>query len=71
MSNNRISTSYSKYPAGTLVRFPRKGRDNTGARKDWDDEGIIKKIEVYSYVIVNHRGELFVRSFDEVEKVQQ
>lgn len=51
---------------GTYVKFPRKGRKN-GHRYDWLDEGRIEKVNVYSYVIRNADGELFVRSFDEIE----
>lgn len=67
----RPVTSYSKYPIGTLVTFPRKGRDNTGARKDWLDQGQITRVEVATYIIRNHNGEMFVRNFTEVEKAKQ
>lgn len=53
---------------GTVVKFRRAGRER-GQRTDWIDSGRVKKVDVYSYVIENEAGELYVRRFDEVDRL--
>lgn len=61
-----MSKHYAPHEIGTLVKFPRRTREHDGKPTEWIDQGTINKIEVAAYVIVNRKGELFVRHFDEV-----